>query len=125
MQALGKINEDGSGITLVPERRSTEKNLVDAQGIVQIELDPRVVFEHFEADRVLSADELFLWIDANIKVVKQQIVVGTIRAVSSAQNVGLGGLTMTARHPRRGRWLRNRRRLGGQQGSEQTYRSKK
>jgi len=48
-----------------------KENLVDAQGIGQIELNAGIVLEHPEADRVLSANQLFRRIDSDIKMVKK------------------------------------------------------
>src|SRR5271156_2108438 len=57
------------------------------KSLVQVELDARVVLEYLEANGIFSPDELLLWIDAHIQMVEEQIVVGAILAVSSAQNV--------------------------------------
>jgi hypothetical protein len=50
-------------------------------------LNAVIIPEHLEADGVLSADEFLLWIDANIEVVIEQIIVRTIASVFSSQNV--------------------------------------
>ena|ERR1700691_3602360 len=101
MERLREIDEDCAGIALVLEWPAAEEDLVDVKRVDQVELDPRVILEHFEPDRVLPADELFLRIDANVEVVEQQVVVGAIWPVSTAQDVSSGRLTMVAR-PRRG-----------------------
>ena len=63
-------------------------------------MNPRVVLEHLEANRVLAGDEFLQRVDANVEVIKKQIVVGPITPVLSAQNVCVGG------------WLRRRLGLG-------------
>ncbi len=54
---------------------------------MQIELDAPAVLQHPEADGVLPLKELLFRIDANIEVVKQQIVIGAIGSIGAAQNV--------------------------------------
>ncbi len=58
---------------------------------MQIELDAGVVFEHLETDRVLPADEFLLGIDTNVQVVREQIIVGAVRPVGAAEEIGVGG----------------------------------
>ncbi len=58
---------------------------------MQVELNARAVLEHLEADGDLSADELLLRVDADIQMIEEQIVVGAIRAVLAAQDVGMSG----------------------------------
>ena len=64
-------------------------NLVDIKIVIQIELNPRVIAQHAETNCVLSANKLLDGIDANVEVIEQQIVIGTIAAVLSAQDVGM------------------------------------
>jgi hypothetical protein len=64
---------------------------------VQIELDAPAVLQHLEADGVLPLEELLLRIDANIEVVKQQIVIGAIGSVGTAQNVARVAAVASAR----------------------------
>ena len=54
---------------------------------VQIQLDAAAVSEHPEADRVLALKKLLLWIDTNIEVVKEQVVVGAIGPIRTPQDV--------------------------------------
>ena len=87
-ESLWKVDEDRSCIALVLESNSTEKYLVDVERGMQIELDAPAVLEHPEADGVLALKELLLRVDAHIEVIKQQVVIGAIRSVPTAQNVG-------------------------------------
>src|SRR5258705_375661 len=57
--------------------------------VVKIELDPRVVLEHLEPDRVHPSDKLLLRIDADIEIVVEQIIVGAIAAILATQEVGV------------------------------------
>ena len=57
---------------------------------VKIELDAPAILEHPEADRVLPLKKLLLRINTYVEVIKQQIVVCTIRSVGPAQKVGAG-----------------------------------
>ena len=66
-------------------------------------------FEHLEADRVRSADELLVGIDAEIEVVEEQIVVGAIRSIGAAQQIGVGWLLSRGRRCRWCSWLRRLR----------------
>lgn len=104
VQRFGEIDENRARVALELEECLTEKNFVDIQGIDQIKLNTRVVLEHLEADRVLAADELLFGIDADIEVVIKQIVVGTIRPISTAQNIGVRRLGV-AMNAMRGGWL--------------------
>lgn len=88
---FGKVYENGAEFAFVFERRGAEENFVDLERLLEIKLDARAVLKHFEADGVLAADEFFVGIDADVQVVVEQIVVGAIRAVSAAEDVGLGG----------------------------------
>src|SRR6266700_1791118 len=97
MQYLRKINKDRAGVALVLQRDSTEENFVNSQHVRQIELDSRIVLKHFEPDSVLPADELFLWINADIEVVKKQVVVGAIRPVGSTQDVSMRRFAVATR----------------------------
>src|ERR1019366_10235177 len=78
-------------------RGRAEENLVDATRFMQVELDARAVLEHLEADGVLAADELLLGIDADVEMVEEQVVVGAIRPVLAAQDVGVRGGLRRAR----------------------------
>ena len=94
---------------------SVEEDPVNLEVGEQIDLHPRVVVEHPEADRVPAADELPIGIDANVEVVGQEVVVGAVAAVLASQNVGAG------RCRRRLRGLRRREQrdaAGGQDGCE-------
>jgi hypothetical protein len=92
-------------------------DFINLQIVVEVELNPRVVFEHAEADRVLAADKLLLRIDANIKMVKKQIVVGPVPPVLPAQDVGVrwcrgcwrraGALLRLGKQRHRGRQSKN------------------
>ena len=58
-------------------------------------------WEHLEANGIFAADEFLVGIDANIEMVVEQIVVGAVWAVGTAQDVGLcrfeGGYSRLAR----------------------------
>ncbi len=65
-----------------------QKNLVDTQSRMQIELDAPAVLEHPEADRVLSLEKLLVRINTYIEVIKQQVIICAIRSVRPTQKVG-------------------------------------
>src|SRR5580693_10230519 len=54
---------------------------------MKVELDARTVLKHFEANGILPADGLLLRINANIQVVRKQIIVDAVWTVGAAQNV--------------------------------------
>jgi len=87
MQSLGEIDEDRAVIAFVLQFRRAEQDLIDVQRRVQVELNARVVLQHLEADDDFSAQILLLRIDANIQVVKEQIVVRSILPVLAAQDI--------------------------------------
>jgi hypothetical protein len=89
LQGLGKVYEDGSCVARVLKPDCPQKDLVDMQCAVQIELDPSAVLEHPEADCVLALQELFVRVDPHIEVIKQQVVVGAIGSIRAAQNVSV------------------------------------
>ena len=99
VQGLRKINKHRAGVARVFEQRGfgsrpgfrREENLVDTQLFGQVDLDARAVFQHAEADGVLAADELLVGIDANVKVVVEQVVVGAEGSVCAAQHIGARG----------------------------------
>jgi hypothetical protein len=88
LKGLRKIDEHRSCFTLVLKRGRTQEYLVDLERRVQIELDAPAVFQHPEADAVLALEKLPFRVDADIEVVKEQVVVGAVRPVATAQNVG-------------------------------------
>ena len=94
----GKSTKTAPESRSILERGRAEENLVDVERFVQVELDARAVLEHPEADGVLAADELLFGIDADVEMVEEQVVVGAIRPVLAAQDVGMrGGLRRGAR----------------------------
>jgi len=97
-KCLRKVHEDCAGVALVLERSVAQQNLIDVERGVQIELDAGAILEHFEANGVLAADKFFFRIDADIEVIEEQIVVGAVWSVLTAQDVGMGG---SGRLPRR------------------------
>ncbi len=103
LERLGKIDEDGIQLALVLEIGGAEQDLLDRQVVVEIDLNPRIVLQHPEADGILAAQELLVRIDPHVEVVGQQIVVGAIAAVLTAQDIGARWVS----------WLRSRRRLPG------------
>ena len=56
---------------------------VDLQRWIELELDTRTILQHLEANRVRSADKFF-WVDSQVEVVEEQIVVRLIRSVRTA-----------------------------------------
>ena len=54
---------------------------------MQIQLDAPAVPEHPETDGVFALKELLLRVDANIQVVKQQVVIGPIGPIGAAQDI--------------------------------------
>jgi hypothetical protein len=84
---LRKIDEDGVEIAFELERGFPEKNLVDVHRGDEIELNPRVVLKHLEADGVLPADEFLVRIDPNVEMVVEQIVVRAVSAVFPTENI--------------------------------------
>ena len=101
-QRLREVHEHGSKLARVFQRDALEEDLIDLQRGVQIELDPRAVLEHPEPDGVLPADELLLRVDAHVEMVREQIVIGAIRSVLAAQNIGprRGGGVLGRERPR-------------------------
>ena len=89
-QGFRKVHENSAGIALVFQGGVAEQNLIDVEGGVQIELDARGVLQHPEADGDLAAEEFLFRVDANVQVVEEQIVVGAIRSVGAAQDIGAG-----------------------------------
>ena len=89
-QRFRKVDEDRVELSRVLQVPRSQRDAIDVQIRVQIDLDPRVVFEHLEADGVLAADEFLVRIDTNVEVVVQQIVVRSMLAVCAAQDVGSG-----------------------------------
>ena len=83
----------GKSTNTAPESRSyfsgavAQQNFVDVQCRVQIELNSRRIRQHLEADRILPAEILLLRIDANIQVIRKQIVVSPISAILAAQKI--------------------------------------
>ena len=55
-ERLRKVDEDGVDLSLVFQRDLSEQDLVDAEVGVEIQLDPSVVLQHPEADRVPTGD---------------------------------------------------------------------
>src|ERR1039457_3196799 len=90
-ERLREVHEDGAGVALVMERGGAEQNLVDVERFMQVELDARVVLKHLEAEGVLAADELLFRVDADVEMVEEQIVVGAMRPVLAAEDVGVRG----------------------------------
>ncbi len=90
-EGLREVHEDGAGVALVVERGGAEEDLVDVERFVEVELDARAVLEHLEADGVFAAEELLFRVDADVEMIEEQIVVGAIRAVFAAEDVGVRG----------------------------------
>ena len=80
LQGLGEVDEDGSFLTLVLEPDCPQKDLVDMQCAMQIELDPSAVLEHPEANCVLALQELFVRVDPHIEVWKPEVQDVPLRA---------------------------------------------
>ena len=79
-----KIDEDSIEFPVKLQRSFSEENLVDVQRGDEIELYPRVVLQHLEANGVLSADELLLRLDADVEMVIEEVVVGAIAPIFPA-----------------------------------------
>src|ERR1700683_323560 len=84
-------HEDGTEFALVFERRRAQENFVNIKSGVEIELNARVVLQHLEADSVFSTDGFFVWINADIEVVVEEIIVVAILAVRATKSVGASG----------------------------------
>jgi hypothetical protein len=89
LERPGEVHEDRSCIPLVLEPLRAEEDFVDMQRGVQVKLDAPTVLEHPEAHGVLALNEFFVRIDANVEVVKEQVVVGAIGTVRPAQNIAM------------------------------------
>src|SRR5258708_5089962 len=76
-------------------------DLIVFQVVVEIQLNACVVLEHLEPDRVPATDKLLLRIDANIEIIEEQIIVGTIAAILTAEDVGVGWWLWSGRGLRR------------------------
>jgi hypothetical protein len=98
-QPLRKVNEHRVDLALVLQLAPGVQDAVDVQVGIQIELDARIVAQHPETDGVLSGEVLLLGIDADVEVVREEIVVGAVASVVAAQEVG------ARRRPERGRLL--------------------
>jgi hypothetical protein len=92
-----EIDEHGAELAFVLQRGRAEEDFVDVEARVQIDLNARGLFQHAEADRVLPADELLRWIDANIEMVVEQVVVGAVRSVGTEEDVRLRRYTRPLR----------------------------
>ena len=113
VQHLREVHKDCAGVAFILKRRCAQENLIDLQRVSQIKLDSHIVFEHLEANGVLAADEFLFRINADIKMVEEQVIVGAIRPISAAQDVKPRRLAMSARTQRHWRW---RRRWAGSLG---------
>ena len=100
-KGLRKVDEDGAESRSYLSGVVPRRILSMLQRLLEVELDARAVLEHLEANGVFAADEFLVGIDANIEVVVEQIVVGAVWAVGTAQDVGLcrfeGGYSRLAR----------------------------
>ncbi len=86
-ECRGEVQPHGVELSIESQSLPAEENLVDLQLGVEIELDPGVISEHAETYRVLSADDMTLGIHADVQVIGDQIVVGTVAPVLAPQNV--------------------------------------
>ena len=105
-QRLGKVHPDRVEFAIVFQRRRAEEDLLDGEVGVEVELDPRVVLEHLEANRVHAADRLLFRIDPDVEVVGEEVVVRAVAPVLAAQDV------RARRRPLGGRLGRGRLRIG-------------
>mgnify|MGYP001286971208 CR=1 FL=1 len=80
-----KVDKHRVQLTSVLKRLPLQEDLVDGEVTVQIELDPLVLTQHAEADRVPAAKRPGLRVYADIEMVVQQVVVGAIAAVLPSQ----------------------------------------
>ena len=87
----GEIDEEGTGIASVFEGYGAPCDGVDGEEVGQVELDAGAVLEHAEADFVAARDGLCDWIDAHVEMVVEEIVVGAVRSVGSAEDLCAGG----------------------------------
>jgi len=99
-------------VPLVLQGRRAEQNPVDPEVGGEVELDPRVVGEHPEADPVRTRDRLLARIDAHVEVVEEEVVVGAVTPVLPAKDVcprrrakSGGGCRRRLSRRRRGRLL--------------------
>src|SRR5262245_21844920 len=90
-EALGKVHEDRVELASVFQLCRAQQDPVDIQVVKQIELDPSVVLEHPESDRVLTADELLFGINPDVEIIRKQIIVSSMLAIFAAKNVGARG----------------------------------
>src|SRR5262249_12582111 len=84
-QRFGEIDENRARVPLVFQDRLAQQNLIYGERCMQVELNASAVLQHLEANRVFSADELFLRIDPDIQVVGKQIVIRAIWPVFAAK----------------------------------------
>lgn len=105
-EGVGEVDEDGAGVAGVFERGGAEEDLVDVEGVSEVDLDAGGVGEHLKADGVFAGDELLVRVDADAEVVVEEVVVGAIGAVGSAEDVGVGGCARVGLRGRGGgAWL--------------------
>jgi hypothetical protein len=90
-QSLWEVDEDCACFAAVAEPNPIEKNFVDVERRMQIELDALAILKHSEANRVLALKILFVRVDTDIQVVGQQVIIGAIGSVGTAQDFGSGG----------------------------------
>ena len=91
LQRLGEIDPDRVQLALVAKRRVAEQNPVDRQVCVEVELNPRVVLQHLEANRVLAADDLLHRIDADVQVVESRSLFARCRPYSPRRTLARVG----------------------------------
>ena len=82
-----EVHVDRVVVAFVLQRGGAEQDLVDGKIRVQLQLDAVVVLEHLEADGVLATDCLLVGVDPNVELVVEQVVVGTVAAVLTPQNI--------------------------------------
>src|SRR5262245_47837497 len=85
LQGLGEVDIDRIGLALVFQFCVAQQDLLNLKDIAEIDLNPRTVLQHLELDRILAGNRFLLWIDSDIEVVVEQVVVGALRAIAAAE----------------------------------------
>src|SRR5262245_16193721 len=108
LKRRGKVHEDSPQFARIFQFGRAEQDFVYIEIGEQVELDSRIIPQHLETDRIFSADELLLRINANIQLVGEQVVVGPPVTIRASQDVS----------PRRRRRRLLWRRLGRRQDAQ-------
>src|ERR1700729_1588846 len=85
---LRGVAKHRGALALILQYRAAQRNLVDPRWLFEFGSNARPILQHLEANRIRSIYVFLVRIDAEIEVIKEQIIIGAIGSVRTNQEIG-------------------------------------